>query len=308
MIHKNRHHFLYALLGLVLTLGLGACSSEDAPNSTPAKSESTPFVFTAIPDQDVRRLQERFGLAATYLQEQLGVPVEYVPVKSYSAAVTAFTRNDVQLAWFGGLSGVQARQRVPGARAIAQGISDPKFHSVFIAHSDAKIDLSESSLPDALRGTRFTFGSKGSTSGRLMPEFFLREHFKQGPEEIFERFGFSGDHTRTVQLVQSGAWQAGALSYAVWDKEVARGNVDPSKVKVIWRTPDYPDYHWTIQGDLDARYGAGFSDKLQAALLNLKDAELLSRFGRKGFITATNADYAPIEDTARSLGLLGSDK
>ena len=65
------------------------------------------FVFTAIPDQDEARLRERFDKVATYLTQALGVETRYVPVKSYAAAVTAFRNNQVQLAWFGGLSGVR---------------------------------------------------------------------------------------------------------------------------------------------------------------------------------------------------------
>ena len=70
------------------------------------------FKFTAIPDQDTARLQQRFDKVAEYLTEQLGFKVSYVPVKSYSASVQAFKNNDVQMAWFGGLSGVQARLAV----------------------------------------------------------------------------------------------------------------------------------------------------------------------------------------------------
>lgn len=40
------------------------------------------FHFTAIPDEDQARLVERFGKVADYLEERLGVEVEYVPVKS----------------------------------------------------------------------------------------------------------------------------------------------------------------------------------------------------------------------------------
>ena len=75
------------------------------------------FVFTAIPDQDEARLMERFGKVATYLSKELGVEAKYVPVKSYAAAVTAFRNDQVQLAWFGGLSGVRARLLVDGSEA-----------------------------------------------------------------------------------------------------------------------------------------------------------------------------------------------
>lgn len=84
------------------------------------------FTFTAIPDEDESQLRTRFEKVADYLETKLGVEVKYVPVKSYSAAVTAFRNNQVQLAWFGGLSGVQARRLVPGSEAIAQGFEDRK--------------------------------------------------------------------------------------------------------------------------------------------------------------------------------------
>ena len=104
--------------------------------SASANAQSNTFVFTAIPDQDETRLVERFSRFAKYLEGQLGVPVKYVPVKTYPAAVTAFINNDVQLAWFGGYTGVQARHAVPGSEAIAQGAEDVNFKSYFIANSE----------------------------------------------------------------------------------------------------------------------------------------------------------------------------
>ncbi|WP_108125123.1 putative selenate ABC transporter substrate-binding protein [Saccharospirillum mangrovi] len=261
------------------------------------------FVFTAIPDQDERRLTERFGQIADYLQAELGVEVEYIPVKSYEAAVSAFRNDQVQLAWFGGLTGVQARRLVPGSQAIAQGAEDTAFKSYLIAHTSTGL-APMTELNDSLRGLSFTFGSKGSTSGRLMPEYYLRNAFGTAPESVFERVGFSGDHSRTIALVESGAYQIGALNYAVWDAEVAAGNVDTDAVQVIWESPTYPDYQWTIRGDVDARFGAGFTERVQQALLNMTDPTLLAAFPRSGFVPATNADYAPIEDTAVSIGLM----
>lgn len=261
------------------------------------------FTFTAIPDQDETRLTERFGRVATYLSQQLGTEVRYIPVKSYPAAVAAFRNDQVQLAWFGGLSGVQARNLVPGSEAIAQGAEDTAFKSYFIAHSSTGLKAGDA-FPAAIAGKSFSFGSKGSTSGRLMPEFYIREHFKKVPEDIFSRVGFSGDHSRTIALVQSGAYDIGVLNYTVWDEELKLGKIDTSKVSVIWTTPTYPDYQWSIRGDVDGKWGAGFKQKVQKALLEMKDPKLLEAFPRSAFVPAQNSDYAPIEDTAVSLGIM----
>ena len=261
------------------------------------------FVFTAIPDQDEARLMERFGKVAAYLSEALGVETKYVPVKSYAAAVTAFRNDQVQLAWFGGLSGVRARLLVDGSEAIAQGVEDPEFETYFIAHASTGLQPSDD-FPAGIAGKVFTFGSKGSTSGRLMPEYHIRQHFGKSPDEVFSKVGFSGNHSKTIALVQSGAYEVGAVNFKVWKRELAEGKVDPSKVAVIWTTPPYPDYQWSIRGDVDARWGKGFKDKVQAALLNMRDPDLLASFPRGGFIVATNADYQPILDTARAIKLI----
>ena len=283
----------YTLAALAFIVGFSPAFAQD---------KST-FVFTAIPDQDETRLVQRFSRFATYLEGKLGVKVRYVPVKTYPAAVTAFTNDQVQLAWFGGFTGVQARRAVPGSEAIAQGAEDVAFKSYVIANVATGLKPSKA-FPKEIAGKTFTFGSRASTSGRVMPEYFFRQDMKNGPDEIFSRVGFSGDHSKTIQLVQTGAYEVGVLDYTVYEVEKKAGKVDETKVSVIWETPAYPDYNFTVRGDVDAKFGAGFKDKLKAAILALDDKEMLSFFARSKFIPATNSDYKPIEDVADAAKML----
>ncbi len=264
------------------------------------------FVFTAIPDEDETKLVERFSGVAEYLSEELDADVKYIPVKSYAAAVSAFRNNQVQLAWFGGLSGVQARRLVPGSEAIAQGVEDEAFETYFIANTSTGIEPAEKfeDLAGQLKGKTFTFGSKGSTSGRLMPEFYIRETFGGNPEDFFSRVGFSGNHTRTLRLVEAGTYQIGALNFQVWQKEMSEGGIDTDAVQVIWKTPAYPDYQWTIRGDVNERFGANFKARVKEALLKMDDPDLLKSFPRSGFIPVSNDDYEPIRKTAEAIGIL----
>ena len=282
------------VVGFVLVISLFSSTVLSAPKT---------LVFSAIPDQDQSQLIKRFGAVADYLSTKLDVPVKYVPVKSYSAAITAFRNNQIQLAWFGGLSGVRARLLVPGSEAIAQGQEDTEFRSYFIAHHSTGLQASEN-FPKNISDKTFTFGSKGSTSGRLMPEFFIRESLQKSPDDVFKRVGFSGNHSRTIALVQTGAYQVGAINYKVWEKEMEAGKIDSSKVSVIWKTPAYPDYQWTIRGDVDQHWGEGFKARVQQALLDMKDPALLEAFPRSSFIKASNDDYQIILETARQIGLI----
>ena len=261
------------------------------------------LTFTAIPDQDETQLKKRFSQFAEYLSHELDIDVKFIPVKSYAASIAAFRNNQVQLAWFGGLSGVKARLIVPGSVAIAQGVEDTIFRSYIIANVSTGLKKSDA-IPSSVAGKNFTFGSKGSTSGRLMPEYYIRKAFNKSPNDVFNKVGFSGNHSKTISLVQSGAYEVGAVNFKVWDRELAEGKIDTSKVKIIYTTPTYPDYQFTARGDLDKEYGKGFTAKLAKAIINLKDKKVLAGFPRSGFIKATNADYKPVLDVAREIGLV----
>jgi phosphonate transport system substrate-binding protein len=284
--------FNRSILALAFVTMLGAAAHAQAT-----------LVFTAIPDEDETRLVERFTQYAKYFEGKLGVPVKYLPVKSYPAAVTAFTNNQVQFAWFGGLTGVQARLAVPGSQAIAQGAEDVAFKSYIIAHASTGLTLAKD-FPKDIEGKTFTFGARASTSGRLFPEYFIRQALGKEPEKAFSRVGYSGDHSRTIQLVQSGAYQVGVLNHLVWNQEVKSGKVDTEAVSVIWETPTYPDYHWVARGDVDKTFGAGFTNRLRAAILGIDDPKLLAIFDRTKFIPAKNDDYKAIEDVGKLTGLI----
>lgn len=261
------------------------------------------LVFTAIPDEDESKLQERFGPMSEYLSKTLDIEVRYVPVKSYAAAVSAFRNDQVQLAWFGALSGVQARATVPNSQALAQGEEDQAFWTYLIAHKSTGLEAADT-IDARMRGMTITFGSKSSTSGRLIPEFYLTERFGEPPNKVFERVGYSGNHSRTLRLVESGSYAVGAINYAVWDRELAAGNIDTDAVEVIWKTPAYPNYQWSIRGDVDTRFGEGFTHKVKSALLAMDDPKLLNSFARSAFISAWNSDYEPIKRTAKQVGLI----
>lgn len=278
-----------------------ACSGQSPGGAAPAPE---PLRYTAIPDQNTTELEEKFKPLSEHLTKQLGVPVEYVPARDYQASVELFANGDAGLAWYGGLTGVQARSKVAGARAIAQGDVDPKYFSYFIAHKDTGLTRSDE-FPASIGKYSFTFGSEQSTSGRLMPEHFIRQNTGQSPQEFFARpVGFSGSHDKTAELVASGQYQVGVINYKVYDQRVAQGKIDPNLVRVIWQTPTYADYNWTVRPDLDTRFGAGFTDRLQQALLSITDRTLLAALPRERLVAATNDEFEGIRQVAQQLGML----
>lgn len=292
---------------LLLLLPLAACSPSTSGTSTQRKTEIKPLVTGAIPDQDPQKLQRQYTKLAAYLEKQLGIPVQYKPVTDYAAAVTAFKVGDLDLVWFGGLTGVQAQLQVPGAEAIAQRDIDEKFRSVFIANKNSRLtpfkninDLQQ------LKGRTFTFGSESSTSGRLMPQYFLQ---KAGIKlnSFKGEVGFSGDHDKTIKLVEAGTYNAGAVNEKVWLQRVKSKEVDLNKVQVIWRSPPYYDYHWVINPQVKQRFGDDFVQKVQTAFLKLdpkvpEQKEILDLLEADKFISTKNSNYTQIEAVGRQIG------
>lgn len=293
-----------ALLAMIMLTGCGNDAGDAADTSSAEPQGPAVMRFTAIPDQNTTELEEKFQPFADYLAATLGVAVEYVPARDYQASVEMFRNGDVHLAWFGGLTGVQAREAVSGATAIAQGASDPAYYSYFIAHQATGLER-QASFPGEIASLRFTFGSESSTSGRLMPEYFIRNDSGLSPMEFFENpVGFSGSHDKTAELVESGQFQAGVLNYKVYERRVAEGTTDPEVVRVIWQTPAYPDYNWTAHPSLDLLFGSGFTHRLQEALISISDPALLSALPRDRLIRASNEQYESIRSVAAELGMI----
>ena len=301
-----REHRAVTVTGLIAGFAIAATLSS-CSSSTPPSTDDV-LKIGAIPDQNPEKLNRLYGSLSAELNAALEVPVKYIPVSNYAAAVSAFRTGSLDVVWFGGLTGVQARLQTPGAKVLAQRDIDAKFTSVFIANGASGLrPITSSDQLVQLKGRRLAFGSESSTSGRLMPQYFLAENGVSITDLAGGGPGFSGSHDATIAVVQSGAYDVGALNEQVWRSNVEEGRVDPTKVTVIWRTPTYADYHWLARPDLDRRFGSGFTERVQNALLSLSaeteaGSEILELFGAERFIPASDEDYKKIESVGRDLG------
>ncbi|WP_243730966.1 putative selenate ABC transporter substrate-binding protein [Modestobacter roseus] len=307
----SRRGFLAGSAAALTAAALAACGDRSSPVSssgdanTPATTGRQTLTIGAIPDQDPEVLQRLYGTVADAMSDGLDLDVTYQPVTDYGAAVSLFRTGDLDLVWFGGLTGVQARLQTPGAEPIAQRDIDESFHSVFVVNAATGLSPADDLTP--LADLRFTYGSETSTSGRLMPAFFLSEQgvdpqgFPGGP-------GFSGSHDATIELVASGSYQAGVLNEQVWNSRTAEGAVDPAVVQYA-RTPAYHDYHWLLGPQAVERVGDDLPGRLTDWFTGLSpddpaDAEVLELFGAGSFIPTEASNYTQIEEIGRELGLI----
>ena len=255
---------------------------------------------SAIPDEAPTELARKFKPLGDYLEKETGMKVEYTPVTDYAAVVEGLATNKIDMAWLGGFTFVQAKIRTNGgATPIVQRAEDAVFTSKFIVPADSPVkSLSE------LKGKTMAFGSPSSTSGHLMPRYFL---MKEGVDagKDFKNVAFSGAHDATVAFVAGGKAEAGVLNASVMDKLLETKNPNALKVKVIATTPPYFDYNWTVRPGLDA----ALTKKLTEAFLkldpnNAAHKELMGLQRASKFIATSSANYDGIEQAGRAAGLI----
>jgi phosphonate transport system substrate-binding protein len=255
---------------------------------------------SAIPDEAPTELQRKFKPLGDYLKKATGREIEFIPVTDYAAVVEGLATNKLDLAWLGGFTYVQARLRTNGGVVpIVQRAEDATFTSRFIV----PVNSTAKTLAD-LKGKTFAFGAPSSTSGSLMPRYYL---LKAGidPERDFKSVAFSGAHDATVAFVASGRAEAGVLNASVMDKLVESHNPNAEKVRVLAVTPPYYDYNWTVRPGLDPALTKKIADAflaLDPTRPEMKEIMDLQRASK--FIPTSNANYDGIEAAARSAGLI----
>ncbi len=255
---------------------------------------------TTIPEEAASEQIRKFAPLAQYLEQQLGMKVEFTPVTDYPAAVEALIGKKVELVWFGGFTFVQANLRSGGKVVpITQREEDTRFQSVFIAKTDSGIKA----LAD-MKGRQISFGSQSSTSGHLMPRSFLLQAGID-PDRDFRRVAYSGAHDATIAAVVSGKVDAAALDITVWRKFVTENKVDTQAVNVFYTTPPYFNYNWSVHADLPP----ALRERIKKALLALdhavpSQAEILRLARATRYVETKPENYKGLETAARSAGLL----
>lgn len=281
------------MLGMLLSLGLVSAMSINA-------SAQNVLRVSAIPDEAPTELQRKFQPLGDYLSKETGMKVEFTPVTDYAAVVEALATDKIDMAWLGGFTYVQAKIRTNGtAKPIVQRLEDEKFTSKFIVPESS----TAKTLAD-LKGKAFAFGSPSSTSGHLMPRYFL---MKAGinPDQDFKTVAFSGAHDATLAFVASGKAEAGVLNASVWDKLLEAKNPNALKVRVLATTPTFHDYNWTVRGGLDP----AITKKITNAFLKLDASnpaykELMDLQRASKYIPTKSSNYDEIEKAATAAGLI----
>lgn len=287
---------IFTLMFLGLSLFLSGCSNDQGLSDDPDIIR-----VSVLPDQAPDELQKRYTDLLDYLGKETGKQVELVLAKNYQDLLQLFHENKVHLARFGGFTFIKASQG-SGAVPVVMRDIDAKFVSYFVVRATDPAD----SLLD-FKGKRFTFGSKLSTSGHLMPRYFLQQEGIT-PEKFFSDTGYSGAHDATVYLVRDGKFDLGVANAVVVNRLFASGQVGGSEIRVLWKTPPYPDYVWAMQGSLSKKLNIQITNAfLKLSRDNEQHKKILDQVAADSYLPASTDDFKALHNISLELGLLGGD-
>ena len=277
----------------ILLFSLIGCSSENGHSDMP-----TVLKIGILPDESETVLLKRYTPLFKHLSEELGVPYELKISKSYDTLLEQFNNKEIDLAYFGGYTFLQAYHNSRAVPLVMRDI-DIYFTSYFIA----KANTAESNIKD-FSGKTFSFGSRLSTSGHLMPRYYLK-NMNIEPETYFSKTSYSGSHDTTAYWVKDGITDIGVTNSTILDKMLQDGRLKKHEIKIIWKTPPYPDYVWALQSD----YSTTVQTKIREAFLTLtpsnkEHAAILTHVDAGGFLPASIDDFSKLNDIALQSGLL----
>ena len=286
---------VFALL-VVFVAGCGGASE----GGSDAKAQE-PLRVGLVPNQNPEKVEAEYAPLGDYLSEELGTGVELSVPASYNAVVEAMASGELDLAYFGGLTYVQARERAevhPLVTEINPRTHDTTYRSVVIVPADSRVR----EVPE-LRGKDFAFGSVSSTSGSLYPSIMLKEAGIDYRKDLGE-ITYTGGHDATAQAVAGGRVDAGGIEDRILYRLQEEGAVEKGSVRVIQESAPIQGYPWVVRDDLPDDLEGAIVD----AYLNMEDPKLLDLLGAEGYERVEAGDYNYVEEQARELDLLTEKK
>ena len=314
--HRIRRPVIGASFALAAVVGAACGSSATAPSAATKSDAANASVTVAVPAADPKVLRvglipnvapdtqkAKYRVLADHLEKALGAKVELFVATNYAGTVAALEAGQLDLAYLGGLSYAQARQRtavVPLVTEVDRETHTPKYLSQIITRTDSGVN----SLAD-LKGKAFAFGDPGSTSGSLFPRMMLRDAgYTCSTTTLTECAGlgtvtFTGGHDAAAAAVNAGQVAAAGIEARILHRLEKDGKVDASKIKVL-DNREVQGYPWVAPTTLPE----AFRDKIIAAFQGITDPALLDVLRAESYVKVVASDYDEVETAAKALGLL----
>jgi phosphonate transport system substrate-binding protein len=298
---SRKKQFIAALV-VIFTLATIAIFAGLLRNASPP--DNLVFKVGVLPNAEEEELEHRHSPLLAYLSRETGWEFELVLADSYESLLELFRTHEVNLAYFGGFTFIQANA-LYGASPLVMRDIDSRATTYVVVKADGPLKDCFNLACSGLAQARAFFGPKLSTSGYLMPRYFLMTEKGLAPEKAFGEVHYSLGHRATARHVLDGEADIGIINAATFRRMLRSGELKSGDLQIVWETPPYSNAVWAVQEELDERIKTKLRDAFLA--LDINNAEHMRIFslqGARSYLPVGLSDFAPLMKSAESLGLL----
>lgn len=281
------------------TQALSAFSSnwmESAEAAAPLKELNFGIISTES-QANQRPLWEPFIAA---LSKSIGIPVKAFYATQYAGVIEAMRFGRVQVAWYGGKSYIEAA-RIANAEAFAQTVSaDGKrgYYAHLIANKQnpitaiAKKQGGDKYVVKNAAKLTFAFNEPNSTSGFLVPSYYVFAKNNIDPKKAFKRLIFSGSHEATALAVANNQIDVATNNNESLERLEKTNPEARKKIEIIWTSPIIPSDPIAYRKDLPE----DVKKKLRNFFYGFKDKKILDPLQWSALVPANDKTWNPIRE------------
>ncbi len=261
--------------------------------SLAATAQEINFGIIATDSASVER--ERWEPLFRDMEKQTGLTIKAFYAPDYAGVVEAMRFNKVQVAWYGNKAAIDAVDRSNGEvfAQVQKADGSLGYNSLLITQKDSPYN----NLNDVLKNSKsinFGIGDPGSTSGFLVPSYYVFAQNKVDPRTAFKTIR-NASHGANIQAVLAKQLDVATNNTEETEKLAANKPEVLKELKIIWKSPLIPNDPLVWRKDLDA----GVKAKLKGFLLaygksDADKAVLKNIYNYSGFKESTNEQLVPI--------------
>jgi phosphonate transport system substrate-binding protein len=285
------------LLAILLTDGCTRQKEEPPVRKIFGQQE---LLIGLIPEQKIFRQRERYNVLRNYLSSRLGIAVNFTSLSRYGNIVERFTAEKMDGAFFGSFTYGLAHWQL-GVEPLARPVNldgTSTYHGYLFARKDSGIRRSAD-----MKGKRFAFVEHATTAGYLFPLAFFKASGVSDPEKYLGQSFFAGSHDAAILAVPNREADIGAAKNTFYDQLAAENPRVEQELIILSTSGVVPQNCLAVRKDLDP----DLKQELKRLPVDMdKDpegAEVLRKFGARGFVETTDRDYAYLYTLAAQVGI-----
>lgn len=253
-----------------------------------------------IPEQDIRKMAERYEPLAKYLSKKLNLKVNLIYLNSYGEICDKFINKELDAAFFGSLGYVLTHAKAgvePVARPDYGGIST--YRGIVIVRSGEGITNAQD-----MKNKRLALVHRSTYAGYIYPLYYFKINGIRDFETYFSKVIFAGSHDKAISDVLRGEADIAIAKDLVY-RRMANENPDLEKrLTVLSASEGVPSNALCVSREMDP----AMEVKLKKILLDMANDEkalpvLKALGGASRFIATEDADYHALYVTIKALGI-----